>query len=200
MTDPGIRIKDAFRHSGFGNIAYATELFRKRTGKSPNAWRREQTSASQPPRRAAVERLDVISPADAIRLGELAMQLSPGARFDAASVSRSVRRGETAIFVLRIRSHIVASATAVRFATPTGLHCRIEDVVVDEKSRGKGLGRRIMQGTIDALRTANVTHVELTSRPSRVAAIGLYRSLGFIQRKTGVYELALTPCMSPKQG
>ena len=37
------------------------------------------------------------------------------------------------------RERIAASATVVRFSTPTGTHCRIEDVVVDERLRGNGL-------------------------------------------------------------
>jgi ribosomal protein S18 acetylase RimI-like enzyme len=74
------------------------------------------------------------------------------------------------------------------FATTTGNHCRIEDVVVDEKHRGKGLGRRLMSKTIEALREMNVKRVELTSRPSRTVANKLYRSLGFKLRKTNVYE------------
>ena len=191
LADPDVRVKDAFSRSGFGNVAYATELFRKKTGKSPNDWRRGLTPPAKATRRAAVERLDGLSAADASRLGELALQLSPDAKFDAAALERSIRRGETAVFVLRSRSRIVASATAVCFATPTGTHCRIEDVVVDEGRRGSGLGRRIMQGALSALRSMNVERVELTSRPSRVAATTLYRSLGFTPRKTGVYELRL---------
>ena len=146
-----------------------------------------------------VERLGALSAKDASRLGELALQLSPDARFDASALARSIQRGETAVFVLRCRSRIVASATAVCFTTPTGSHCRIEDVVVDERRRGTGLGRRIMQGVLDALRSMNVKHVELTSRPSRVAATTLYRSLGFTPRKTGVYELHLQQPEGPKR-
>ena len=193
LADPDARVKDAFARSGFGNITYATELFRKKTGKSPNDWRRDMAAPATAASRAAVERLYGLSAEDASRLGELALQLSPDARFDAAALARSIQRGETAVFVLRCRSRIVASATAVCFATPTGSHCRIEDVVVDERRRGGGLGRRIMLGVLDALRAMNVEHVELTSRPSRVAATTMYRSLGFTPRKTGVYELHLRP-------
>ena len=104
--------------------------------------------------------------------------------------------GTTSVFVLRRRSRIVASATAVRFSTPTGSHCRIENVVVDERMRGRGLGREIMEKTLDALRAMNVSHIELTSHPSRVAARALYRSLGFKPRKTGVFELRLSATVS----
>ena len=55
--------------------------------------------------------------------------------------------------------------------------------------RGKGLGREIMEKALYALRAMNVSRIELTSHPSRVAARALYRSLGFKPRKTGVFEL-----------
>ena len=57
--------------------------------------------------------------------------------------------------------------------------------------RGRGLGRKVMEKTLAALKAMDVRHVELTSRPSRVAAQALYRSLGFTQRKTNVMELEL---------
>jgi ribosomal protein S18 acetylase RimI-like enzyme len=41
---------------------------------------------------------------------------------------------------------------------------------------------------LDTLRSLGAGSVELTSRPSRVAANGLYRSLGFARRETNVYE------------
>ena len=61
--------------------------------------------------------------------------------------------------------------------------------MVDERFRGRGLGRKIMEITLTAMREAGVTGIELTSHPSRVAARALYRSLGFKPRKTGVFEL-----------
>ena len=61
--------------------------------------------------------------------------------------------------------------------------------MVDERFRGRGLGRKIMEITLAAMRKAGVASIELTSHPSRVAARALYRSLGFKPRKTGVFEL-----------
>lgn len=192
LAGSSISVKDAFRKSGFGNIAYATSLFKSTIGMTPEAWRRAHTGKSD---KAACEgpfsRLEELSEADSQRLRELSLQLSPDARLDHRSLEKSIRQGLTLLFVLRRRSRIVASATAVRYSTPTGEHCRIEDVVVDERLRGKGLGRKIMQETLAALRAMNVSRIELTSHPSRVAARALYRSLGFKPRKTGVFELRL---------
>ena len=132
-----------------------------------------------------------LTPADEADLKKLVGQLAPDAATDFPALRSSIRGGTTSVFVLRCRSRIVASATAVRFSTPTGRHCRIEDVVVDGRMRGRGLGRKIMENMLAVLRETGVAHIELTSHPSRVAARALYRSLGFKPRKTGVFELHL---------
>lgn len=134
-------------------------------------------------------RLDALSAADAVRLAELSRQLDGDASFDVKLLRRSMRTGVTRIFVLRDAGRIVAGATAVVFSTPTGRHCRIEDVIVDEAMRGLGLGREIMARVLTALRRTGIGSVELTSRPSRVAARTLYRSLGFEKRETDVFKL-----------
>lgn len=202
LAESSISVQNAFRQSGFGNIAYATFLFKSITGKSPQAWRKEhkiQSSVREPA--SAFSRLETLSEADAKSLAALARQLSPDAHTDIHALQKAIRQGTTLVFVLRRRLRIVASATAVRYSTPTGGHCRIEDVVVDERLRGKGLGRAVMDGTLAALRAMNVRHVELTSRPSRIAARALYRSLGFTPRTTNVLALDLqwTNAVAPRK-
>ena len=193
-----IQIKDVFRRSGFGNIAYATKLFKGTFGMTPEKWRKEQHAAisgaaiSAPKRNGQLERLSDISDGDAPMLRKLSLQLSEKSAFDIESLRRSLQHGTTSIFVIRHKAQIIASSSVAFFATPTGSHCRIEDVVVDEKHRGKGLGRKLMSKTIEALRAMNVKQVELTSRPSRTVANELYRSLGFKLRKTNVYEFELS--------
>jgi ribosomal protein S18 acetylase RimI-like enzyme len=83
---------------------------------------------------------------------------------------------------------IVGSLTLVVFRIPTGLRAWIEDVVVDEEARGRGVGEALNR---EALRRATATGartVDLTSRPSREAANRLYRRLGFVERETNVYR------------
>ena len=154
---------------------------------------------AQHARLRAFSRLETLTDADARRLGKLSLQLSPEARLDVRSLRRDIRRGTSSVFVLRNRSRIVASVTAARYSTPTGAHCHIEDVVVDSRHRGKGFGRKIMQADLAALREMGVSHVELTSRPSRVAAQALYRSLGFTPRETGVFELRMGETFSDRR-
>ena len=198
LTKSDIKIRHVFRRSGFGNIAYATKLFKETFGVTPEKWRKDQCASildaaiSKPTRNENLERLSDISDDDATTLHKLSFQLSAESAFDIESLRRSLRCGTTSIFAIRHKAKIIASASVAFFATPTGNHCRIEDVVVDERHRGKGLGRKLMSKTIEALREMNVKCVELTSRPSRTVANKLYKSLGFKLRKTNVYEFGLT--------
>jgi len=196
LSDAGLSVQGALAQAGFGNIAYATRVFRESTGCTPESWRKQQQPAVTPVKKSGTndlvfERLTDLSSADARTLKALSRILTPDADFRLPDIVRSLRCGTTGICVLRKGKRIVASATTARFSTPTGGHCHIEDVVVDEKHRSKGLGRRIMTETLSALRQDGVASVELTSRPSRLTANALYKSLGFKRRQTNVYELTL---------
>ena len=88
--------------------------------------------------------------------------------------------------------HIVGCATLCVFDTPTGRKACVEDVVVNPASRGQHIGRKLMERIIDfARRELGDVDLHLTSRPRRVAANNLYRSVGFQQRETNVYNLEI---------
>jgi len=86
---------------------------------------------------------------------------------------------------------IVGSLTLVLFRIPTGLRAWIEDVVVDESARGKGVAHRMNEAAIDYARKAGAKTVDLTSRPSRDVANRLYQRLVFQKRDTNVYRFVL---------
>ena len=67
----------------------------------------------------------------------------------------------------------------------------MEDVVVHENHRGKGLDKKLMNELLRIAKNKKIKSVHLTSNPKRVAARKLYRSLGFEQKKTGVFVLHL---------
>jgi len=72
-----------------------------------------------------------------------------------------------------------------------GYIAKIEDVLVDEKYRGQGLGKKLMQELIKIAKNKKIKIVNLTSSPKRVGAIKLYTSLGFKLLETNVYKLEL---------
>lgn len=67
----------------------------------------------------------------------------------------------------------------------------IEDVVVDAECRGKGYGKALVSYAIQFARQQGADSVSLTSAPARAAANRLYRSLGFTQRETNLYQLKI---------
>jgi ribosomal protein S18 acetylase RimI-like enzyme len=86
---------------------------------------------------------------------------------------------------------VVGMATLATFRTPTGLRAWIEDVVVDDAGRGRGVGTALTEAMLDRARELGCRTVDLTSRPSREAANRLYQRAGFIARETNVYRYDL---------
>jgi ribosomal protein S18 acetylase RimI-like enzyme len=88
----------------------------------------------------------------------------------------------------RGHGRIVGLLTLVVFRIPTGVRAWIEDVVVDEAVRGRGVGEALSQEAIQRAVGAGARTVELTSRPSRETANRLYQRLGFVRRDSNVYR------------
>lgn len=86
---------------------------------------------------------------------------------------------------------ILGSLTLVMFRIPTGVRAWIEDVVVDERARGKGVGEALNQHALELATARGARTVDLTSRPSREAANRLYQRLGFVPRDTNIYRVDL---------
>ena len=87
-------------------------------------------------------------------------------------------------------ARIVGSMCLAMFRIPTGLRAWIEDVVVDEAARGRGVGEKLNRRALEIAAAAGATTVDLTSRPSREAANRLYQRMGFELRETNVYRYA----------
>ncbi|GEP58125.1 GNAT family N-acetyltransferase [Reyranella soli] len=84
------------------------------------------------------------------------------------------------------------------------LHCATLGMGLLPKYRGQGIGRKLMQRTIDAALARGFTRIELTVRETNVNAIALYRSFGFetegLHRKAvcieGRYENTLSMALT----
>lgn len=87
----------------------------------------------------------------------------------------------------------LGTMTLVMFPIPTGLRAWIEDVVVDDSARGRGVGELLNRTALDRAVAAGARTVDLTSRPSREAANRLYQRLGFQPRETNIYRWSGTP-------
>jgi len=76
----------------------------------------------------------------------------------------------------------------VIFPIITGTRAWIEDVVVPEIARGKGVGKLLIEEAVKLAEKQGAKTVDLTSRPTREVANKLYKSSGFQQRETNVYR------------
>lgn len=86
---------------------------------------------------------------------------------------------------------ILGSLTLVTFRIPTGVRAWIEDVVVDEAARGRGIGEALTRAALQRAADLGAKTVDLTSRPSREAANRLYQRVGFKLRESNLYRYNL---------
>jgi ribosomal protein S18 acetylase RimI-like enzyme len=73
------------------------------------------------------------------------------------------------------------------YRVPTGIRSIVEDVIVDETMRRRGIAEALMLRAIDLAREAGANGVALTSNPKREAANKLYQFMGFQKRETNAY-------------
>ena len=86
---------------------------------------------------------------------------------------------------------IVGTATVIVYTTPFWVKARIDEVVVDEISRGKGAGTALVNACLQIAREKGAEVAELQSRVSREAANRLYKRMGFELRESNLYRMVL---------
>ena len=89
------------------------------------------------------------------------------------------------------RGAIIASATLCIVRAPTGVHARLEDVVVDSAVRGRGVGQALTNEVIRLAKETGAGYIALTSNPKRESANRLYQRVGFKRWETNVYRMDL---------
>jgi ribosomal protein S18 acetylase RimI-like enzyme len=139
---------------------------------------------------ARVEVLSEVTDEDVEAVGRLLPQLSQSARpLDRAAIAAIAGSPGISLLVTRGADGLITGMlTLAMFRIPTGLRAIIEDVVTDDAARGQGVGTALTTEAIKIAREAGVRSIDLTSRPSRVAAGRLYEKLGFAIRDTRVYR------------
>jgi ribosomal protein S18 acetylase RimI-like enzyme len=126
--------------------------------------------------------------------GRLLSQLSSSAApLDADDLVRIVSHQATTLFVARSDGSIAGMLTLVTFPLPSGVRARIEDVVVDQDARGRGVGSALTMAALDLAQAQGARSIDLTSRASRVEANRLYQQLGFQLRDSNVYRYQPEP-------
>lgn len=108
-----------------------------------------------------------------------------------AELALLVADAAVTLLAARHDGRIVGVALVVVFRKPTGLACRLEDVVVDAAARGQGTGAALVTAALELARERGARTMELTSGPFREAANRLYARLGFHWHGTNVYRMEL---------
>ena len=86
---------------------------------------------------------------------------------------------------------IVGSLTLTLYRVPTGLHGRINAVVVDTAARGRGIGEALAREAVRIARAEGVRRITLSSRRERGAAHRMYRRVGFEPTASEAFHLML---------
>jgi len=122
----------------------------------------------------------------------LLKELNPASLpIDKRQIVNLVENSHWVVAIDTVTGGIIGMATLGTIVTLRGLKGHMEDVVVDKNYQGKGLGRKLVELLIKKAKSLGVKSLELTSRPSRVAANHLYQKIGFELRATNAYKMDL---------
>ena len=122
-------------------------------------------------------------------VNRLLPQLSKSAQpLTSGKLEEIVQSTHVHLFIAQEGAEVLGMLSLVVFPIPTGIRAWVEDVVVDELARGKGVGRALSEYAVQVANEKGALTVDLTSRPSRVAANQLYQKVGFQLRETNVYR------------
>jgi len=126
---------------------------------------------------------------DLKRVHELVSQLDPSAKVDEQALYKASLNG----YVSKVydKNKLIGMGWIFPRQTLLRRQAVVEDMIVDENYRGKGLGRKILLDLIKWAKDQGVEVVELTTNPKRVAANELYKSVGFTLHPTNHYLLKL---------
>ena len=138
-----------------------------------------------------IEEIRTASPELWEALGRLLPQLSASAVLpDMRHLDSFLRDSWSRLLIAREPNEagqIVGMGMLATYPTPTGIRAVIEDVVVDNAFRGRGIGESLMRSLLDLAQSSGARGVALTSNPRRTSANRLYRKMGFRRRQTNSY-------------
>lgn len=95
----------------------------------------------------------------------------------------------TYLLIAKAEDNIIGTLTLVFYWVPSGIKTWIEDVIVSDNARGKGVATALMWHALNLARENGAEKVDLSSRPWRNAANNLYLKMGFEERDTNMYRL-----------
>lgn len=121
--------------------------------------------------------------------GLLKQLTSTPVEFSLEDLDKIVKSDSSRLFFIYLEDEVAGMLTLGSYLTPTGPKSWVEDVVVDSRFRGRSLGKQLVEYAIAEAGKISGNQLMLTSKPVRVAANALYRSVGFQQKETNVYRM-----------
>lgn len=106
-------------------------------------------------------------------------------------LQKVIQSKDTFLFFATEGEEVIGTLSLVFYHISSGLKAWIEDVIVDENARGKGVATALMWHAIQVARDEGAKKVDLTSLPRREAANRLYLKMGFEKRESNMYRFYL---------
>ena len=148
--------------------------------------------------------ISVLADADAgtveVLVQLLAQVSSSAPPLDADRLRDVLRTPSTSVLVARLDGKIVGMGLLLTLTTLARTTGYVEEVVVDQAARGRHISTALMTALLDLAISKGIEFVDLTSRPARIVANGLYQSLGFKLRETNCYRHDLRQTATSLQG
>lgn len=141
-----------------------------------------------------IEQLKTFSPGITQAINNLLIQLNPDLRMlTDENLKKIIAEPSNFLFVARDSgdNKIVGMAMITIINTLARKKAMLEELVVDEKFRGNGIGEKLINVAVNNARGVGATCIEFTSNPKRIRANELYQKLGFKKRDTNVYRIEL---------
>jgi GNAT superfamily N-acetyltransferase len=127
-------------------------------------------------------------------LARLLPQLNPTLPVpDVDRIDRLLADPAVTVLIARNGDEIVGTTTVIVYTTPFWIKARLDEVVVDEFARGRGVGEALVKAALNVGRRKGAQVAELQSGrgPRRAAAHRLYERLGFKIRDSDVFRIEL---------
>ena len=98
-----------------------------------------------------------------------------------ADIEKIVNNPNVEFLIVRNENQIVGMVMMTVKRDFRGAGAFIDNLIVDEKCRGQGLGlgRKLMERMIETAEFMGLSHIDLTCNPKRESANHLYQNLGF---------------------
>lgn len=122
------------------------------------------------------------------KLNNLLVQLSPDESVDSNRLEKIIKSDSCDVIIAKIDQQIVGMATVNVIQKLSSNKAELEDFVVDENQRGKGIAKILWDAVLEWSRDNDVKYLEFTSRSSRVAAQNFYKKMGAEIRDTNFFR------------